>query len=74
MQPPAAKQRRVLDTVRVLDFSIGLAGPYCTRQMCDLGAEVIKVEPPTGDPTRSYPFVTPSGDSGYFMQQNWGKK
>ena len=48
-----AKQS-VLDGVRVLDLS-GLAGQYAGRLLADLGAEVIKIEPPGGDPVRSLP-------------------
>jgi crotonobetainyl-CoA:carnitine CoA-transferase CaiB-like acyl-CoA transferase len=59
--------------IRVLDFSIMLAGPYCARLLADVGADVIKIEPPEGDDMR---LRTPlrDGNSTYFGQLNAGKR
>src|SRR6187431_2201084 len=66
--------------LRVIDCSTVLAGPYCTMLLGDLGAEVIKVEPPEGDATRGWgpPWVG-SAESGtrtaaYFLAVNRNKR
>ncbi len=62
-----------LDGVKVLDLSRVLAGPFATMILGDLGAEIIKVEPPKGDDTRSWsPHV--QGESVYYMSTNRNKK
>jgi len=70
---PAGAPTAPLHGVRVLDLTRVLSGPHATRMLCDLGAEVIKVEPPAGDMTR---FANPriNGLSSYFVQQNAGKR
>jgi crotonobetainyl-CoA:carnitine CoA-transferase CaiB-like acyl-CoA transferase len=65
--------RRPLDGLRVLDFTNMLAGPYCTRLLADLGAEVFKVEPPEGDHNRARRPVR-NGHSSFFGHVNAGKK
>ena len=62
-----------LDGIRVADFSRVLAGPFCARVLADLGAEVVKIEPPDGDLSRRL-GPRRGGMSGYFMQQNCGKR
>jgi CoA:oxalate CoA-transferase len=61
-----------LSSLRVLDLTRVLAGPFCTAMLADLGAEVIKLEPPQGDDYRHIgPFV--SGESALFTLVNRGK-
>lgn len=69
-----AQQPLPLAGIRVIDYSHFLAGPYVGRCLAALGAEVIKVERPgTGDAGRQHAWFV--GDhSGYFLQQNMGKK
>ena len=69
--------------ILVVDCSTVLAGPYCTMLLADLGAEVIKVEPPEGDGTRAWgpPWVAAGalgpddpGVAAYFLAINRNKR
>jgi crotonobetainyl-CoA:carnitine CoA-transferase CaiB-like acyl-CoA transferase len=64
----------IFEGIRVLDLTNAVSGPTLTRQMAEMGADVIKVElPPTGDLGRSIPTIR-GGRSGFFVQQNLGKR
>ncbi|MFC4859346.1 CaiB/BaiF CoA transferase family protein [Actinophytocola glycyrrhizae] len=63
-----------LDGVLVADFSRILAGPYATMLMADMGAEVIKVEGPGGDDTRTWMPPVRDGVSTYYLGINRGKR
>ena len=62
-----------LADLRVLDLARVMAGPYGPRLLSDLGADVVKLEPPEGDITRSWGVVR-GGLSGFYTQQNAGKR
>ncbi|WP_300007803.1 CoA transferase [Pseudonocardia sp.] len=65
---------RPLDGVLVADFSRVLAGPYATMLLADLGAEVVKVESPDGDETRTWIPPEREGVSTYYLGINRGKR
>lgn len=66
---------KALEGIRVLDLSSHLSGPFCTMQLGDLGAEVIKIEAPFGDPSRIN-VSTPQtkGQAPYFLSTNRNKE
>jgi len=67
-----------LADVRVLDLTQALAGPFCTMLLADLGADVVKIEPPQGDMTRSMPPHPADREGcdygGYFASINRNKR
>ena len=80
MAPPGATSTGPLAGIRVIDCSTVLAGPYCTMILGDLGADVIKVEPPDGDATRGWgpPWVGDEADgtrtAAYYLAINRNKR
>jgi Predicted acyl-CoA transferases/carnitine dehydratase len=63
----------MLNGIKIIDFTRVLAGPFATMILGDLGAEIIKIEPPEGDETRYWaPFI--NGESVYFLSINRNKK
>jgi crotonobetainyl-CoA:carnitine CoA-transferase CaiB-like acyl-CoA transferase len=63
-----------LTGVRVVDLTAMVMGPYCTQIMADMGADVIKVEPPQGDDTRYISVGPVRGMGGVFVNVNRGKR
>lgn len=63
-----------LHGIRVLDFTLFLSGPYGTQILGDMGAEVLKVEPASGDQTRFLPPHFVHGESAYFLAVNRNKE
>jgi len=80
MPSPEASARGPLAAIRVVDLSTVLAGPYATMVLADLGADVVKVEPPDGDATRGWgpPWVgDPSAGTrtaAYYLAVNRNKR
>lgn len=59
--------------VRIVDLTTFLSGPFCTQLLADLGADIIKVENPAGDSSRSVPPHFVGDDSAYFLSTNRNK-
>ena len=74
MEKTKGKSGGPLDNIRVLDLTQRLAGPYGTQMLGDLGADIIKLEPPGGDPTHRTPPHMVAGESTYYLSVNRNKR
>src|SRR4051812_44507876 len=68
------ERHKPLEGLRVLDFTRVLSGPYCTALLADLGADVLKIEPPQGDDYRHIGPFHNDGSSALFETVNRGKR
>jgi len=80
-KPFASPERRRVPTllpalagIRILELGSSVAGPSAARQLADLGADVIKVEPPEGDTLRGWGPAAPDGTSWWFKSHNRNKR
>lgn len=71
--PRASQRPDALSGLLVVDFTIVMSGPMCTRMMADAGADVIKIEPPDGDVVRQRPPMR-GNISSYYASMNCGKR
>src|SRR5262249_60845072 len=69
-----ATDPRALDGIRVIDMTQVMAGPFCCMLLGDMGADVIKVEPPGGETTRQMEFELAPGISAPFLAVNRNKR
>ncbi|MFM7302574.1 MAG: CoA transferase, partial [Alphaproteobacteria bacterium] len=75
MNDTASQRVQPLDGVRVIDVSSFLAGPFCSTQLAEFGAEVIKLELPiVGDPLRKFGSVTECGETLPWLSECRNKK
>jgi formyl-CoA transferase len=65
---------KALEGLRVIDLTQAMAAPFCTMNLADLGAEVIKLEPPEGEPTRREGALRRNGHGAQFVAINRNKK
>ena len=64
----------MLSSLRILDLTWVLGGPFASQVLAELGAEIIKIESPDGDQSRAYPPYYFEGESAFFLSINRGKK